>query len=290
MERVLSRLIKTRASTIELSMMPIKARGESPKGFFGKVVAPVSLRKAVEVLGAGWGSGRTHELGEGFINLSTKLLTLQGENGREYLHPVLDGLGVEKGTTRILGMNIHPMFAEVLVGEGAGFFLKSDLTRVLSQIKAKVGTRPWVTCYQIDMSIRRLAPSKRWHASEETVYMWGKPSDAPAWADLDRRARFKERAWLARIPEIFNSSFSNYRYKIVRVKQKDGKWGFVCRVRREGVRLSTKTYIRETLAELVQGKASRVEAQGSAEEVSEKAEELTKKRELRIKARRDKSG
>ena len=59
--------------------------------------------------------------------------------------------------------------------------------------------------------------------------------------------------------------------------------------RREGVRLSTKTYIRETLAEPVQGRVCGVGAQGSAEAVSEKAEELTKKRELGIKARRNKS-
>ena len=214
---------------------------------------PVSCRKAVGVLGAAWGSKRTHELGEGFINLSTKLLTLRGDNGRVYLHAVLDGIELEEGTNTITGMTIHPKFAEILVKEGASFFVKSDLTRVLSQIKARVGTRPWVACYHINMSIRRLAPSKRWHASEETVYMWGKPSDAPVWADLDRRARFKMRAWLARVPETYNSSFSNYRYKIVRVKQKDGKWGFVCRGSREGVRLSTKTYIRETPKEIVQG-------------------------------------
>ena len=195
---------------------------------------PVSLRKAVGVLGAAWGSKRTHELGEGFINLSTKLLTLRGDNEGEYLHPVLDGLEVEKGTTAILGMNIHPMFAEILVKEETSFFVKSDLTRVLSQIKASVGTWPWVACYHINMSIRRLAPSKRWHASQETVYMWGKPSDAPVWADLDRRARFKARAWLARIPETIDSSFANYRYKIVRVKQEDGKWGFFCRAEGKG--------------------------------------------------------
>ena len=106
---------------------------------------PVSLRKAVGVLGAAWGSKRTHELGEGFINLSTKLLTLRGDNGRVHLHAVLDGIDLEEGTNTITGMNIHPMFAEVLVREGAGFFLKSDLTRVLSQIKAR-GGHPAVGC------------------------------------------------------------------------------------------------------------------------------------------------
>ena len=97
-------------------------------------------------------------------------------------------------------------------------------------------------------------------------------------------------AWLARVPEVFNRSFANYQHKSVRVKQKDEKWGFVYRSRREWVGIPKKTYIREMFAKAVQGKVSGVDAEERQHANRKKVEQLVRERELRIKARGNKSG
>ena len=180
--------------------------------------------KAVKVPGSTWCSRRALELGEGFAGLYTKSLTLRGRQWEG-----VPALSVRRYRTTRGGGGYdhgHEHPSDVCRDSDQGRFWVFDEGRSDSSVVADPGEcgNPVMgsdLTYQYEHSPP--GARKRWHASEETVYMWGKSSTAPAWEDLDKRLRFKARAWLGRLPEIFNTSFENYRYKIVRVKQKNGK-------------------------------------------------------------------